>query len=221
MGFVDRFQPNRPTGSSPYHYVLGEAGAFVVATRLGRDFKHFDWHRTDVDQAPFNRFLTHLVEQNSFFTRLASAYRRSGQGHLAKWRNGYDPTFRWSVVPDGFGTVVEGNRTVQFAYEHDRGTESGGQLKDKIDRYQKVAAALEDDRNDDSPVILFCIQSERREKSARGHLFGSGFPVATGVYQRVMDEPLGRVWLPLIDEVHVRLIDLGYLRPLWRATEIR
>lgn len=220
MGFLERFQPHRATGSNPYHYVLGEAGAFVVASRLGRNFKTFNWEKTDVHQAPFNRFLTHLVEQNSFFTRLAWAYRKSGTGRLAQWNTGYDSTFRWSVVSDGFGTVVEANRTVRFAYEHDRGTESGGQLQDKIDRYLQVANVLED-KERDSTILLFCFHSERREKSARKHLFGSGFPLATGVYDRVMDDPLGRVWLPLMpDDVPVRLIDLGYLSPLWQATEI-
>jgi predicted transcriptional regulator len=219
MGFIDRFQPHRPVGSFPFHYVLAEAGAFVVATRMGRDFKTFGWRPWDLSSAPFVRTLTHQIETNSFFSRLTWAYRRSGRGQLKEWINGYDPSFRWSVVPDGIGTVIEEPRTIRFAYEHDRGTERGEQLKDKIRGYFEVSLTESEGEERKTPfVILFAFPSERREKAARAHLFHSGYPLATGVYKRVMSDPLGRVWLPLIDEVPVRLIDLGYLPPLYKAT---
>lgn len=222
MGFIERFQPYRPIGSSPYHYVLGEPGAFVVATRMDRDFQDFKWARTDLEKAPFNPHLTHLVEANSFFTRLAWAYRRSGQGQLAEWTDGYQASMSWAVIPDGLGRIQEGRRGVRFAYEHDRGTESKEQLADKIERYSEVALARSDQDNYTEPtVLLFTFPSERREQTARPVLHQSGFLLATAVYPRVLDDPLGRVWLPLSEEVRVRLIDLGYIKPLWDATVVR
>lgn len=219
MGFIERFQPHRPTGSNPHHYVLAEPGAFVVAARMGRDFQEFKWTRTDLEQAPFNPHLAHLVEANSFFTRLAWAYRHSGRGQLVEWANGYEPSFRWAVIPDGLGLIQEGRRTLQFAYEHDRGTESGKQLTEKVERYFNLSLAHSDaERRREQTVILFTFPSERREKAARPSFHGSGFPLATGVYSRVMEDPLGRVWLPIVDKVPVRLIDLAYLEPLWDAT---
>lgn len=221
LGFIDRFQPHRPTGSNPYHYVLAEAGAFVISARIGVDFKEFDWSRTNPDKAPFNPFLNHLVESNSFFTRLAHAYRRSGAGQLVTWQNGYDASFQWSVIPDGLGTIREGKRSLQFAYEHDRGTESSEQIKDKIEGYFRIALVRSDKKRLKDPlVILFTFPSERRE-NIRPFLGGSGFPLATAVFSRVMEDPLGRVWLPLDEKVPMRLIDLGYLEPLWNATVIR
>ncbi|MGH9005196.1 MAG: replication-relaxation family protein, partial [Acidimicrobiia bacterium] len=35
LGVVDRFRPHRRHGSAPYHYVLGPAGAAVLAAERG------------------------------------------------------------------------------------------------------------------------------------------------------------------------------------------
>lgn len=210
LGFLERFQPHRATGSFPYHYVLAEPGAFVVASRMDRDFKDFKWTRIDVERLAVSQTLRHTVEANGFFTRLAWAYRRSGKGFLKEWRSGYTPQFSWAVIADGIGTIIEGERGVRFFYEHDRGTESHLLLQDKMEEYNRIPEVFrsEADRKTIPSLILFTFPSEEREMRARHALTGSGFALATATYPSLMLDPLGTVWLALGKQERVRLIDL-------------
>lgn len=210
LGFLERFQPHRATGSFPYHYVLAEPGAFVVASRMDRDFKDFKWTRIDVERLAVSQTLRHAVEANGFFTRLAWAYRSSGTGSLNAWRSGHTPQFSWAVIADGIGTITEGERRVRFFYEHDRGTESHLLLKDKIEGYNRITTVFrsEADRETIPSLILFTFPSEGRELRARRALTGSDFAIATSTYPSFMEDPLGRVWLPMDEQDRVRIIDL-------------
>jgi hypothetical protein len=41
----DRFRPYRRAGSYPYHYLLDEPGAAVVASERGLEPRELDWSR--------------------------------------------------------------------------------------------------------------------------------------------------------------------------------
>jgi Replication-relaxation len=106
MAVVDRFRP-QALGSAPFHYVLNDLGARVVAAERGLEFKELRFRKENVDQLPYRRELPHLVGANGFFTRIASACQ-TGDGHrLVEWWSEARCRNRWGsiVLADGFGVL--------------------------------------------------------------------------------------------------------------------
>ncbi|MDE3130203.1 MAG: replication-relaxation family protein, partial [Acidobacteriota bacterium] len=83
---LDRFRParERGQGSAPYHWVLDEAGAHVVAACLDLDRAELRWRRQTAVAISRSRTLDHQLEVNEFFTRLTEEARHAG-GRLAEW----------------------------------------------------------------------------------------------------------------------------------------
>jgi hypothetical protein len=72
---LDRFQPKADTGSAPYHYVLDELGAHIIASTRGLDIKKVRDRIRD-DALLFTRWtFAHRMETNDFFCTLTSATR--------------------------------------------------------------------------------------------------------------------------------------------------
>ena len=84
---LDRFRPHRPDGGShPYHYLLAQLGAEVMAAQ--RDAEHLPRR----DQARKRRWwltnrtnLPHLLAVNQFFTDLAGHARIHPETELTRW----------------------------------------------------------------------------------------------------------------------------------------
>lgn len=208
LGVVWRTRPRARTGSLPYHYVLDELGAAVVAERRGVEPSElrFRFDRTLglIESAQ----LRHLRETNGFFTRLVQACRQSdGAYRLTRWWGERRSAERWEglVRPDGIG-LVEGpaGEEVSFALELDRGTESRGRLEAKLDRYKVVGSGP------GAPeAILFCFRTPERERRARQVLRGWGLVVATTTSELHLADPLGPVWRPVHLDRRLPLIDLN------------
>jgi hypothetical protein len=84
---LDRFRPpwQRGEGSTPFHWVLDEAGAHIVAQALGLERAELRWrHATAIAVAGSSK-LQHQIEVNEFFTRLAKEVPAAG-GKLVEWR---------------------------------------------------------------------------------------------------------------------------------------
>lgn len=206
MAVVDRFRP-RALGSAPYHYVLDELGARVVAAERGLEFKELRFRKENIDQLPYRHELHHLVGTNGFFTRLASACQAGNGPNLVEWWSESRCRSRWGsiVLADGFGELRCPSGSRSFLLEFDRGTESPARLALKLPPYERLA--LLENRPD---VLLFCFPDPGREASARKALHHPGMQLATASWDRVAEDPLGRVWLAIDEQQRRQLVELPH-----------
>jgi len=205
LGFIRHFQPPRQYGSAPYHFVLDEAGAFLVAVRLDTDLKGIGYRLDDAVRIARSQTRDHLVAANGFFTRLAWACRRNGEATVGEWLGERRARQGWGVriEPDGIGSVSDGRVQVRFFFELDLGTETHRQLRAKASGYTEVALL------DDAPrVLLFAFPTVRREIEARRELLVPGITVATSALKEAMADPLGPVWQPLGQPFRLTLLEL-------------
>ena len=66
-GVLGRFRPPQRPGSQPFHYVLDERGAKLVAGYLGVELKELKFRTDRVLRLSRSPFLRHLRETNGFF----------------------------------------------------------------------------------------------------------------------------------------------------------
>ncbi len=210
LGLVWRTRPPKHPGSFPWHYVLDEPGALVVAATRGIEREELSFRFDKVLGILDSNKLRHLRETNGFFTRLAHACRCSDSTyHLAEWLGQRTCAERWQglIRPDGLGRIQGPRGSVGFALELDRGTESRDQLSDKLERYALIASAP------DAPdVVLFCLPTPDREQSVRPVLRHPGVLVATSTVDRHGAAPLGPVWRIVGDDQRVSIGDLSGAR---------
>jgi hypothetical protein len=87
LGLLRRFRPHPPTGSAPWHYVLGPLGATLLGVEDRDERKWAPQARADrqrgLERSPR---LGHMTGRNQFFVALASHARQHG-GQLREWRN--------------------------------------------------------------------------------------------------------------------------------------
>ena len=79
---IDRFQPLVGVGSAPMHYVLGGAGAGVLAAEEGITVRALGYRRDDVLAVAHRHTLAHTVAVNDVFAELVAPQhplRRSRQ----------------------------------------------------------------------------------------------------------------------------------------------
>lgn len=206
LGLVWRTRPPRHPGSFPWHYVLDEPGAFVVADSRGIGRGELAFRFDKVLGVIDSQKLRHLRETNGFFTRLAHACQTNDRAYrLAEWWGERTCIERWQglIRPDGLGRLEGPKGSVSFALELDRGTESRDRLAEKLERYALIASGP-----DGLDAVLFCFASGEREQSAREVLTRPGVPVATTSLERHLTDPLGPVWRRVGADRRKRLIDL-------------
>jgi hypothetical protein len=190
---LDRFQPLRPVGSSPHHWVLDELGAQVVAANRGVEPRALAWRRGRALALATSQRLDHRVGANGCFTALLRAARQLPDAALEVWWSERRCAAEWGdlVRPDGYGVWVQDGARVAFFLEYDRGTEPLGRLAAKLAGYDDLAQS-----EPDPVLVLFALPSHRREAGVRHALAARDAAVATGV------TPAGQtladaVWLPL------------------------
>jgi hypothetical protein len=208
---LGRFRPFRAEGGTyPYHYVIDQLGAEVVAAQRGDDLPRKDrarrrrWHLTNRANLP------HLLGVNQFFTDLAGHARIHPGTALQRWwpaarfqgmgafaQPGDVPqvyAFISPVRPDGHGVWTENGATVPFFLEYDTGTEPLNTLVDKIDGYQHAAAVT-----GRRWPVLFWLPAAARERHLHHRLTEAGvdYPVATAARDNAAQwtaSPADDVW---------------------------
>ncbi|HEY3843442.1 MAG TPA: replication-relaxation family protein [Acidimicrobiales bacterium] len=200
---LDRFRPFRPVGSDPYHYLLDTLGVEIVAADGGIEVPRPGLHHSRALALSDSQRLAHLLAINGLFCALTSWARNTEDGELAEWWSERRCTTEWGEVvrPDGFGTLRQRDRVVEFFVEVDRGTETLARLADKLTDYAELVRAT-----GWLPQVCFWFPSARREAEARRALAHAEVPVATGA-TGLGDEmgagpggpggPGGPVWLPV------------------------
>jgi Replication-relaxation len=199
-----RFRPHtrHGEGSAPYHYLLGPAGAAVLAAEQDSTVRRLG-HRADKAlEIAHSQRLAHLVGVNGFFTALIGHARRRppGRARLTVWLSERGCHDRWGHVvrADGYGRWQEGDREVDFFLEYDRGTEPTDRLAAKLAAYGELADATQIP----TPVLLWLLPSTGREASVRQALAREGrwgrvrFLVATAS-PTLGRGPAEAAWLPL------------------------
>ncbi|WP_319462609.1 replication-relaxation family protein [Micromonospora sp. RTP1Z1] len=194
LRLVARFRPQRADGGSyPYHYVIDQLGAEVVAA--GRDERppRRDHARAERRRWTSSRSLAHRLGVNGFFTDLAGYARTQPGTDLIEWlpeaaclRAGtftrlQDPglvrAYQPRVRPDGYGLWAEDGLTVPLFLEYDTGGEPLAVLTGKLGGYRELFATI-------GRVwpVLFWLHSSAREANLRCLLADTPppVPVATG-----------------------------------------
>ena len=214
LRLVERFRPIRCGRDGEYHYVLDVLGAYVVAVMANRDPDREIKMRWRTDQAlsiANSQRLAHTVGANDLFVRLVAAARHRSDVELTTWWGERYSKERLAgiVYPDGVGVWRDGDATVVFCLEYDRGTEQLGRLARKAADYARLEEA-----SGWAFWVLVVVPGPRREAGVRGALSGHGLAVATTTASLAL-RPTDAVWAPLgADGSRVRLADLaGWPRP--------
>ena len=224
LGALKRFRPHRPSGSAPWHYLLGPLGAVLLGADDRDDRKWLPQVRAGRQVAlQRSQRLAHMIGTNWFFVALA-AHARQGAGELWTWLTGSHTTeffYQYLISlsalaslpqPDGLGVWAEVGREIAFMLEYDTGSEHLAQLAGKLDSYARLADVLSR-YHQQVPLLLFCFLTSRREQTARRALAASadslGLRIATAAIDPRVTCPAGQVWLPLHGSSRqARLIDL-------------
>jgi hypothetical protein len=207
LRLLDRFQPlDHRYASLPYHYVLDQLGAMVVAAERGENPDKSRWRADKALAIGKNQRLRHLVGVNGFFSALQAESRRREDSDLSLWWSERHCADQFDSIaqPDGLGVWEEVGYRVAFCLEYDRSTETLDRLARKLKSYVdlQLASGL-------AYWILFCFGHERREAGARRVLAQATVPVATaalGPTQR----PHEAIWAPIgYEGLRLRLAELA------------
>ena len=210
---LDRFRPTWQLGqgSPPWHYVLGPAGAAVLAAERGSSVAELGWRRDRALSIAHSPQLAHQVGVNGVFAALAGYARRRRDAALVAWWPERRCAERWGqlVRPDGYGRWRQAGAEVDFFLEYDRGTEDLGRLLAKLDGYAELAAV-----SGIATPVLWWLPSPGREASLRAAAAQPGVPIATATEHAGGTGPAGPVWLPIAAEPGARRVPLAALASL-------
>lgn len=208
---VSRFRPPAVIGSAPMYYVLGPAGASVLAAEHGLDVKDLGYrHDRELGRA-YSMTLAHTVGVNDWFAALVADARRhpdTPQGRaVGAWWSEHRCARHFGdlVRPDGYGRWHAEGGAVEFFLEFDFGTEALAVVAGKLAGYARLAAST----GITTPVLVW-LPTARREAAARRVLARAwqeldepgGVPLATAaadlLHHDALDaSPAEPVWLPL------------------------
>ncbi len=192
---LDRFRPFRPVGSDPYHYVLDTLGVEIVAADRGVEVPRPGLRHSRALALSDSQRLAHLLGVNGLFCALARWARTVEDAELAEWWPERRCATEWGEVvrPDGFGTLRQWDRVVEFFVELDRGTETLARLADKLAGYAELVRAT-----GWTPLVCFWFPGPRREAEARRVLAHPEVPIATGAAGLgAQAGPGGPAWFPV------------------------
>lgn len=194
-----RFRPWAPVGSKPWHWVLGPAGAHVLAVEQGQSTAEFGYRQDTATAIAVSPRLAHQIGVNEFFVSLHAHARRQG-GAVEQWWSEHRCAALWGDLarPDAFGRwtdpSIDGTAaTLDFFLEHDTGTETLARVTAKLGGYADLAEAT-----GTTTPVLFWLPSPKREANLRRRLGTPEIPVATAVHtpDTSLDGPAGPVWQP-------------------------
>jgi hypothetical protein len=181
---LDRFRPSLPRGegTAPYHWILDEAGALLVADHRSIDRAGLGWQHSVAAGVANSQKLAHHVEANEFFIRLALDANAAG-GMLSEWygERTCHQMFSGVVVADGYGVLERpGCAPLHLLVELDRGTEASGRLLKKAEDYALMLPHT--GLRDLDPTVLFLAPSARRAETIRAVVKDALAPLAVGVW---------------------------------------
>jgi hypothetical protein len=139
--------------SQPYHYVLDQLGAIVVAAEQDHDPDKAHWQYEKALAIGRSQRLAHVVGTNGFFSALMAEGRRRDDRALSLWwsERYCGSNFNEIARPDGLGVWEGRGAQVTFCLEYDRSTETLDRLEKKLKSYEDLQIA-----SGYASWILFC-----------------------------------------------------------------
>lgn len=203
LRLLERFRP-RPR--APYHYVVGELGALLVAAESPSEADRPVWRRDHVVAIARSQRLAHLTGVNDIGVSLLARARHHPSVSVRWWPEGRCAPWCGALVrPDARCVYAEDGSRLAFFLEYDRGTEPLSRLAGQVERY----ARLERDRGV-SDWVLYVVPTARRERHVARALARTDVPVATAALP-AGTPPHGPVWQPLArPEVRLSLASLAH-----------
>lgn len=200
---INRFRPSlaRGEGTAPYHWILDEAGALLVADHLNVERAKLGWQHSIATSIATSQKLSHHVEVNEFFTRLAVEANQTG-GRLSEWygERTCHHIFSGIVVADGYGVLnLSGRAPLHFLVELDRGSEPSGRLRKKAEDYQQILPHT--CLKDLDPLVLILVPSAKRAQTARAAVAHTDAPVVVSIWS----QRSSRSVLDVLTGAHVQL----------------
>jgi hypothetical protein len=208
---VERFRPAVPAGSAPWHYVLGPAGAIILAEHRHLTAAQFGYRLDQALAVAHSDKLTHLVGTNELFTALTAHARSHPGAALEVWWSEQRCHQAWGKIvrPDGYGRWREGDQRIDFFLEYDTGTEPLHRLLAKIADYQALAEMT----GLTHTPVLFALPNPAREQhlhtrttpTASSGPSGSAGPVVATTTPQALQAaggPAGPAWHPLPTTSH-------------------
>ncbi|MCP2336959.1 replication-relaxation family protein [Actinomadura rupiterrae] len=213
---LSSFRPWTPVGTAANHWVLGPAGAHVLAVERGVHIQQLGYRLETALAIAVSPRLGHQLGVNDFFVRLRAHARKHDEGtRLIRWLSERQCQSQWRdrARPDAYGYWQETDRCrqrsrIKFFLEHDTGTERLASVAAKIDGYAALAR-----KTGELVPVLFWLPSAAREANLRTILDTPKVPVATAVHTPTTDPegPAGPVWLPAgVNGARHRLACLGH-----------
>ncbi len=234
---LDRFYPPAPFGygKPQAHWLLDEAGAILVAARLGVERKRLGWQRRD-DWGSHPQ-LAHRLETNRFVTDLIAATLTDPTMGVMWWAGPAHATRCFDVDqhlsaprPDAGFELVCAAGSIECYLEWDRATETKQRLRDKLRAYLNVHEVWE--YNEWPPLNLLVVVptaarlatvedalAELRDvpKVARYPFFTTWGLYAATAEDLTQRGTLAPTWHPLTDRGPARA--LTQLTPRWAAAD--
>jgi hypothetical protein len=198
LKLVERFRANPDRdGTEPYRYILGPAGALLVAAAHDLTPKQFGYDRAKLHRQAYRADLPHTLGCNNLLVALAAVHRTRPDHRLTVWWDQDSCIPVWGDVirpdayavhaaPDSHATSTE----CAFFFEYDTGTESLTQLAGKLRGYTRHGDAYGGHR----PVLIH-LPDPAREHAFHARITATTpcpLPVATATDARLADA----VWRP-------------------------
>jgi hypothetical protein len=193
---VDRFRLHPPVGagSAPYHYLLGEAGARVLAAQDATTTDGLGWRREQVlSLAQANGQLTQLLGVNRLLASLTHAAHTRAGSRLVCWWPARRCQARWGplIGPDAYARWHDPHGEVDFFLHHDPAEPSAEQLARLVSGYNDLAVAT----GITTPVLLWLADADS-EARLRRQLAGQRLLIPVATSHPSCGHPADPVWLP-------------------------
>jgi hypothetical protein len=208
---VERFRPHTGVGagSAPYHYLLGETGARVLATEAATTLEGLGWNREQlVSLAHANGALAHLLGVNSLLAAFTSSAHTRPQARLVCWWPARRCHARWGrlIAPDAYVRWQDPSGEVDFFLHHDPGQPELEQLAGLLAGYNDLAVATRI-----TTPVLWWLASPDREAGLRRLLADHPLVVPVATANPTCGPPADRVWLPTSSPARCPRYRLGEL----------
>jgi hypothetical protein len=167
LRLLERFRTNRGVdGAIPYHYILGPAGALLVAAAHDLTPKEFGYDRARLLRQATRADLPHTDGCNTLMIQLAAVHRHDPADQLLAWWDQDSCTRVWgdAIRPDAYGvyqhTTPDGGTAVcSFFLEYDTGSEPLGRVTAKVRGYRRYGENYTGHR----PILIHLHSAQREE----------------------------------------------------------
>ena len=182
---LDRFRPSLPIGqgTAPYHWILDEAGALIVADHLDIERSKLGWQHSIAASIAHSQAAPPRRGQRVLHPPGRRGERRRRRTVGVDGERTCHHLFSGHLFADGYGVLdLPGRAPLHFLVELDRGTETNGRLREKAAAYTSILPTSSLGKLD--PFVLLVVPSAKRAASVTAALAYSPAPIAVAVWNK-------------------------------------